>query len=144
MTYWVKNDYTYYLEKYGEAYFRLIKSTQDVYHMWEFFYNEKFFDEFIKSFIKYVKIQKTLNITRWKDLTLWTTTNIIKNSQSDIGAAIKVPFIRYLRGTDEGILLDLKNSLTESDVPKTQIDSLFENINRKESLYERITSIFRR
>lgn len=144
LAYFVKNDYTYYLEKYCEAYFRLIKSEQDIDHIWKFFYNAKFLDEFTKVFIKYLKNLKSLNITRWKSVTLWTTVSILKNSQSDMGAAMKVPFIRYLRGTDEGILLGLKNSLIELGVPKTQINSLFENINRKESIYERLTNIFRR
>lgn len=136
-----KNDYKIYLEKYRDCYFSLINSEQDIENLFKFFYNKKFFDEFVKSYLKYVKNTKN---SRSKDLNIWSIACILKNPSSDMMREMQPSFVRHLRGIEQPQLLELKNLLLKLNITQTDIDSFFENVTRKESIYEKLTSIFRR
>ena len=137
-----KSDYITYVNNYSKRYFSLLESQCDVECLVKIFYHNTAYEKFVKKFIEYLKeIQKKEN-KLWINLLIWVSVYITSNAKTDSAiAGLYMPVIRYMKELDEGDLLNIEHELS-AIISRYQLESFFEDIRRKEGIYERLTGLF--
>lgn len=139
-----KADYEVYSKNYFNAYFSAIQSIEDIELVMGVFYHPQLFSSFVNDYTSAIKKAEKREPRSWKQLVIWTCAYVLTAPRDDMAAdGLYKPMTRYLRSVDEDLQKQIRKGI-EAEVPKSSCDRLFEEIQRKEGLSEKLGGLFRR
>lgn len=137
-----KSDYESYIKSYFNEYLALVQEADDVSVLMQIFYHGRYFSNLADYYISALKKLEKKDNARWRRILNWTCIYLVTADRSNQPAEdLYKPVVRYLRTMDSAELMDIRHSIAK-DVSLSLCDSLFEEVQRKEGIAEKLGGFF--
>jgi hypothetical protein len=137
-----KSDYEVYIKNYFNEYFVLVQAADDISVLMQIFYHGRYFLNFTDYYNSVLKKLEKKENDRWRRILSWTCVFLVTSDRSNRPAEdLYKPVVRYLRTLDSEKLMDIRHELAK-DVSLALCDSLFEEVQRKEGIAEKLGGFF--
>ncbi len=137
-------DYETYLKNYFDIYFDLIYGSDDVAVLAKTFFHNRLFEEFTDDYISVLKKMEKKDPSRWLRMVVWTCVYVLRAPLDDaVAAGLYRPVIQYLKSVDGEETSNIQREVAR-DVPASECDRFFDEIQRKESNSGKFGGFFRR
>ena len=137
-----KSDYESYIKSYFNEYLALVQEADDISVLMQIFYHGRYFSNLADYYISALKKLEKKDNDRWRRILNWTCIYLVTADRSNQPAEdLYKPVVRYLRTMDSAELMDIRHSIAK-DVSLSLCDSLFEEVQRKEGIAEKLGGFF--
>lgn len=137
-----KMDYDSYIKSFFDDYFALIETSEDIPNFMAIFYNSDYFSNFIDELISTLKTMQKRDIERWCYILAWICAYLLTaDTKNQIAEELHRPIIRYLKTLGLENIVAIRRIL-EHDISSALCDSLFEEVERKEGITEKLGGFF--
>ena len=137
-----KMDYDSYIKSFFDDYFALIETSEDIPRFMAIFYNSCHFSNFIDDFIGKLKTMQKRETYRWSHILAWICAYLLTaDTKNQIVEKLYRPIIRYLKTLGLENIVAIRRIL-EHDISSALCDSLFEEVERKEGITEKLGGFF--
>ena len=135
-------DYDSYIKSFFDNYFALVETSEDIPRFMAIFYNSRHFSNFIDDFIGKLKTMQKRETYRWSHILAWTCAYLVTaDTKNQIVEKLYRPIIRYLKTLGLENIVAIRRIL-EHDISSALCDSLFEEVERKEGITEKLGGFF--
>ena len=137
-----KMDYDSYIKSFFDDYFALVETSEDIPNFMAVFYNSDYFSNFIDELISTLKTMQKRDIERWCYILAWICAYLLTaDTKNQIAEELHRPIVRYLKTLNLEKVMAIRHIL-EQNISSILCDSLFEEVERKEGITEKLGGFF--
>lgn len=137
-----KMDYDSYIKSFFDDYFALVETSEDIPNFMAVFYNNDYFSNFIDELISTLKTMQKRDIERWCYILAWICAYLLTaDTKNQIAEELHRPIVRYLKTLNLEKVMAIRHIL-EQNISSILCDSLFEEVERKEGITEKLGGFF--